>query len=959
MIARLSLTLALALPSLAYAQTPRGQQPSAQNDQQQQAPPPALTGLAATASGNVLVSPAPGTGKAVLEIAPDGSLVRTWPLPAGSIEVTDADAQGRPICVDPRLGKVFVLGADKPAKEIALVDIKLADVKALAPLARTAPNGAIYVPALDGTFVLVLGEGEPRTMRMGAPFPLTDFDVAPDGRLALLDSVSGKLRLHAAEGSSLGEVSLAGPGSPAAAFFALARYAPNGEIWVLELPSPEMVPQPGEAAAALLRLDAKGKRLARMDKHPGGGEIEAIAGFSAVDDGIWGASLDGTIRRIAKDGKLTASFDGTPAPPGIDWAEKRRLEKVALAPDAASMADVLGALAVTRGRKDGGRLFEKLRTDTKVSVPLVSAAVAKDQVDGGLLATLIAANWPETKDALVAGLKDPSPLVRAATVAVFRAPAVTGYDAELAAATKDTDRQVRGSALLVIRLQRWSLQTMPLAVARLSDEDPDVQLLAASVLAERLALTVGAVANVVKDPKANDATRTIAARTLIMDVPGGERLDPLPAEKRAPLKSLLQSPDVKIQRIGALALIVHGDDAGPAAIEKAWAKMETSHKRLAMAAWPPSAGDPGAEVLSRILVKEKNQDLKPEVLQALARTSGGAARRKLLDLATKPGGDERDRAVAVGLAARKFSEDQIGKLADELPSVGSELRHSIIELCAVRGVASAGPKIAALAINAADRQTAFVALYRMGSKDGVKSALVNIAGGQATPDVEYGYLAAVGGIPEEARSAFRELATGKGVLAPLAAEALARSGDAYGLATLVTAAKADRYGQNRDGAIAGALAALGAEGRKAAEPLLQDSNAATRENAALALALQGGDACKDLGSWGRSTGTAGISVPTAFFALASCGEITAAHELYRRSLEAARQNGDPVFQTAVPETFAALLAKMFRQPDFRPKADSVLGAVSGLPKPVVQAVAQALSSDLHPDVAGAAMKHVF
>lgn len=920
----------------------------------------AITGVAAGSSGRVLVSPALGTGKHVLEIAADGSLAKSWPLPENAyVEVTDSDAQGRPVCVDARAGRVYVLGDEKPLKEIALAEIKSADVKALAPIARSGPNGAIYVPALDGTFVLALGEGEPRSIRTGSPFPLTDFDVSADGRMLMLDSVTSKMRLHAAEGTSIAEAPLKGSGSPESAYFALARYAPNGEIWVLELPAPEEKPDSATAMAAFVRLDAKGKRLGRIDRH-GDRPFRAVAGFAAADDGVWGADLDGGLKRIAKDGKLLGAFDGTPAPPGMDWAEKRRLEKVAAAPDGAPLADVVGAMAVTRGRKNGEVLYERLKSEAKAAIPLVSAAVTKDQVDGGLLATLIASNWPETREELESALKDPNRDVRAAAVAVLRAPTVTGFDAELAAASKDADRQVRGSALLVIRLARWDEKTtMPLAVARLSDEDPDVALLAASILAERLPQAVSAVANVVKDPKANDATRTVAARTLLMDVPGGERLNPLPPEKRAPLRALAQSPDERVQRIGALTLVVHGDDAAPAAVEKAWPKMETGHKRLALAAWPPAAGDKGAEALGRLLAKEKNQDVRPEILEALARTSGGLARKKIIDLATKPGGDERDRAVAVGLTARKLSDAQITALAAELPSVGSELRRSIVELCAVRGISGAGPKIAELAMTDADRATAFVALYRLGSKDGVKAALSNIAAGRAAPEVEYAYLGAVGGLPEDVRPQFRELSRNKSVLAPLAAEALARSGDAFGLPTLVEAAKADRYGQNRDGAIAGALAALGAEGKTAAVPLLNDPNAATRENAALALAIQGGDSCRELSSWARSPATNGISVPTAFFALASCGEITAAHELYRRSYEAARTSSDPVYQTAAPETFAALLAKMLRQPDFRPKAGPVLGAVSGLPKPVVQAVAQAIATDLHPDVAGAAMKHVY
>lgn len=949
--------VALPLFTLLLAFPVRAQEPDPQ--QQGMAPAPALTGMAAAPSGNVLISPMTGTGKAVLEIGADGSLVKSWPMPEGSLEVTDADASGRPVCVDPRSGTVFVLGDEKPVKEINLAEIKSFDVKALAPIARAAPGGAIYVPALDGTFILALGEGEPRIVRTGAPFPLTDFDVSADGRIVLLDSVSGRLRLHAAEGTSLGEVPLAGAGSPEAAFFALARYAPNGELWVLELPSPQAQPKPGEGAAALLRLDAKGKRLVRVDEHPGGGPIDAIAGFAAVKDGIWAASLDGTVRRIGKDGKLAASFDGTPAPAGMAWAEKRRLEKIAAAPEGASMADLVGALAVTRGRKNGEEIFAKLRADSAAAIPVVSAAVAKEQVDGGLLATLLAGEWPKTKDALTAALKDPSPAVRASAIAVLRAPAVTGFDAELRLATKDEDRQVRGSALLVIRLARWSDENMPLVVARLSDEDADVALLAASILAERLPVTVGAIANVVKNPKASDATRTIAARALLMDVPGGERLNPLDSAKRAPLRALAVSSDVRVQRIGALTLAVHGDDKAPAAIEKAWPKMEVAHKRLAMAAWQPSMGDPGSDVLGRLIAKEKNQDLRPELLQALARTSGGKARKRLLHLATKPGGDERDRAVAIGLAARKLSDEQITTLANELAGAGAELRRAIVEICAVRGIKAAAPKIAALASDPEDRQTVFVALYRLGSQAGVKAALANIATGSAAAEVEYAYLAAVGGLPDEARPAFRDLSTSRGPLAPFAAEALARSGDAFGLPTLVEAAKADRYGTNRDGAIAGAIAALGAEGKTAVTPLLDDANPATRENAALALALQGGDSCRELGLWGRTPGTNGISVPTVFFALASCGELTAAHELYRRSLESARTSSDPVFQTALPETFAALLAKMLRQPDFRPKAGPVLGAVSSLPKPVVQAVGRAVSTDLHPDVAGAAMKHVF
>lgn len=924
---------------------------------------PAISGVAATPSGNVLVSPAPGTGPAVLEIGPDGALVRSWPLPVGpDVEVVDALADGSPVCVDPRSARLFVLGAGKVLRDVDLRKLEGIDARSLAPLVRAAPGGALMLPALDGAAAVSISpEGEGRVVRLSGAFPLTDFDVSDDGRIALLDSTTRRMRIHAADGTLLSEFPLAGSGSPSGAFYGLVRWSPSGELWVLELPSPDTRPASDVSASALVRFDAKGKRLGRADRHPGGPVFPAIGGFAMSDEGAWTASLDGTIRHIAKDGRLLASFDGTPAPKGMEWAEKRRLEKIADAPEGASLADVVGALAVTRGRRNGEILFGRLRTEAAVALPLVSSWVAKEQLDGVILATLLAATWPDTKEALGASFKDASPLVRASAVAVLRSPAISGFEAELIAATKDANRDVRASALLVIRLARWSDATRPAAVARLSDEDPDVALLAASVLAERLPETAASVAAVVKDPKATDAARTMAAKALMLDVPGGERLNPLDPAKRAPLRGLAQSPDARVQRIGTLALVVHGDPSAPAALEKAWPKMEVLHKRMAMAAWSPANGDAGAAVLGRIFQKEKNTDVRPAILEALARTSGGAARKRVIDLATKPGGDERDRALVIGLVARKLSDEHIVAMAGELPSVGTELRRAIMELIAARGVEAAAPKIASLATTDADRSAAFATLYRLGSREGVKPALANIAAGRASAEVEFSYLAAVGGLPEEARASFRELAMGRGTLAPFAAEALARSGDAYGLHVLVQAAKADRYGAPlRDGAIAGSLAALGKEGRTAAEPLLHDANAATRENGALALALLGGDACREVGTWGRSERARGVTVPTAFFALAACGELTAAQELYRSSYEAARGGAsDPVLQTAAPETFAALLAKMLRQPDFRPKADAVLGAVAGLPRPVVQAVGQAVAADLHPDVAGPAMKHVF
>src|SRR5207302_2014892 len=131
--------------------------------------------------------------------------------------------------------------------------------------------------------------------------------------------------------------------------------------------------------------------------------------------------------------------------------------------------------------------------------------------------------------------------------------------------------------------------------------------------------TVDAVAKVVRDPKSSEKARTMAARTLLLDVPGGEQLQPLPPAKRAALKSLAQSEDPIVRKVGALALVVHGDPSAPAAFERVWPTLAIDQKKLGLATWSPAMGDAGADLLVRLLAKEKNQDLRPVMLAALAR----------------------------------------------------------------------------------------------------------------------------------------------------------------------------------------------------------------------------------------------------------------------------------------------------------------------------------------------------
>ena len=237
------------------------------------------------------------------------------------------------------------------------------------------------------------------------------------------------------------------------------------------------------------------------------------------------------------------------------------------------------------------------------------------------------------------------------------------------------------------------------------------------------------------------------------------------------------------------------------------------------------------------------------LMRALHRNGGVTAKSWLVKTATSPG-VENDRIVTIDLAKRRLSDDQIVALANELPKAGADLRRAILRLIADRAVGSAAGKVAALTNDEKIGPDAYVTLYRLGSKEGVKPALARVRANTAR-DVELSYLASVGGLPADAQPAFEEMAKGGNDRALLAAEALARSGNAAGLGVIVDHVKADRYGTLRDGALPGSLAALGPAGRAAANALLADSNPATREDAALTLAIQGGDACRDLVDWKR------------------------------------------------------------------------------------------------------------
>lgn len=922
---------------------------------------PSLTGISTGASGNLLVSPLPDAPPGVLEITADGDLARTWPSPDGEpIEVVDADPTGRPIVLNARDARIHVLGEAGIAHTVFLATLKGIDPRGLAPFIRSGPGGTVAAPMADGSaFIRIpVGGGDITTVKLaGTPAPVADFDVADDGRVAILDGNGKRLRLYGADGSGPQDIALGESG-----FFAIVRFVPgSNETWVLELPeTPD--PDPSKPAAALLAFDAKGKRIRRLDRTTDGKALESTAGIAPYKDGVWLASLSGEARRVDAKGAMTARFDVRPAPRGLDWAAKRRLEKLARGGgDTAPLQDVIDAIAVLGGAGGDGRrgdaLWERLAVEAAAAAPLAVKATEKGTWESPDLATFFVKTKPGTRATIASSFKSESRAVRLAAVAVLRDPAITGFDAELAAATKDTDPEIRAATLVIYSRNRWSAAAIPLLIARLDDAEPEVATFASQILGSRLDETVDALAKVVRDAKASKRQREAASRTLLLDFQGGNQVPPLAPGKRAPLRALTQSTEAAVRKLGALALVVHADPQGPAALEKTWSSLDTDQKRLALLAWSPATGDAGANALIRILSKDKNQDLRTPLFDALARHTTGVSRAHLMKLATTPGGDELDRALAIERVQRRLSDAQIVTLSKELPQTGGILRRTILRLVAARGVTDAAPQLGAVARTDAERAEAFGALYRLGSTAGVPAALARVAAGTATADVELSYLAAVGGIPDDAKPTFREMAAGTGRSAILASEALARSGDAAGLQRLVDAAKTDRYGAGvRDGSIVGALAALKDEGRKAATPLLADGNAATREDAALVLALIGGDACADVKAWGASARTTGVSVPAAFYAIAACGDAEGAAKAFKM---AAERRGDPSAATANPEAFANLLSEILRQPDFREKSEPVLAAVRLLPQPVVQAVAQSLQLELHPAVAVPAMKYVF
>lgn len=921
---------------------------------------PSLTGLSTGASGNLLVSPLPDAPPGVLDITADGGLARTWPAPEGEpIEVVDADPSGRPIVLNARDARIHVLGDAAIAHTVFLATLKGVDARALAPFIRSGPGGTVMVPMADGSAVVRIpaAGGDPATIKLaGTPAPIADFDVADDGRIAILDGNGKRLRLYGADGSGPQDVPLGGTG-----FFAVVRFVPGtNETWVLELPE-KPDPDPAKPAAALLAFDGKGKRIRRLDRTTDGKALEPTAGIAPFGGGIWLASLTGEARRLDSKGALVARFDVRPAPRGIDWAGKRRLEKLARAAEGAPLQDVIDAIAVLGGAgRDGGRgdaLWERLAVEAAAAAPLVVKATEKGTWESPDLATFFVKTKPGTRSTIASSFKSESREVRLAAVAVLRDPSITGFDAELAAATKDPDPEIRAATLVIYSRNRWSPEAIPLLIPRLDDAEPEVATFAAQVLGSRLDQTVDALAKVIRDPKSSKRLRDQASRTVLLDFEGGHQVPPLSPGKRTSLRALVQSAEAPVRKLGALALVVHADEQAPAALEKVWSSLDVDQKRLAMLAWSPVTEDKGASALIRILGKDKNQDLRATIFDALARHTTGVSRAHLLKLATTPGGEELDRALAIERVQRRLSDAQIVTLSKELPQTGGILRRTILRLIAARGVTEAAPQLGAVARTDAERAEAFGALYRLGSTAGVPAALARVAAGTATAEVELSYLAAVGGLPDDAKPKFREMANGTGKSAILAAEALARSGDATGLQRLVDAAKTDRYGAGvRDGSLVGALAALKDEGRKAVLPLLADGNAATREDAALVLALIGGDACANVKSWGASARTTGVSVPAAFYAIAACGDAEGAAKAFKIATE---RRGDPSAATANPEAFASLLSEILRQPDFRDKSEPVLAAVRTLPQPVVQAVGQSLQLELHPAVAVPAMKYVF
>lgn len=947
-----ALSASLALPRAAAAQ--EGAPP----------PAPAISGIAAGSDGQLLVSPPVDGAPVVTQIAADGSLSKEWPFPEdAALEVVDADASGHPLGLDARAGKIWVLKEKgQTADWLILSKVKGIDKSGIAPLVRAAPNGEIAVAAGDGSgiWLVSIATGTAKKVAFtGETGGIGDIDVADDGRIAILDSVAGTLRTYAADGKLLWNVPVTAPNAPPNAYYAVVRFVPGSDdAWVMEMPAPGAVSPEGAPLSGLQLYDAKGERVLSVDHDPKGAPFAPAAGIAPVKDGVWMVDLAGNARKVDRKGAVLVQFDAAPPPPGMDWNEKRRLQKVAENADTASLPDAVHALAVVKRVADADALFKKVTGEGAAAEPLMRDATAKNQLPSALLAAFYDKTLSANRAALGAAFKDPAASVRAAAVAVLRDDKVTGFDAELNAAATDKAAPVRGGALVVLARHRWTPALAKIFLDHLKDDDENVAALASQALAARLADSVDALVGFILDSKQSTKARDLAGRALILDVPNGDRLPPLPAGKHAALRKLVASKTAGVKRIGALALLVHGDAAAPAAISSTWPGMTPEQRRFAASVWPTGGGDAGAQALIRLLAREKDPLLRPSLIRALHRNGGYDAKKWLMSTALKAGGNERDRAEALELAKRRLSDAQIVALTAELPKMGHTLREAVLRVAADRDVKPAAPKISAIAKNEDDRAAALAALYRIGSTDAVPMALETVKTGKATK-VELSYLASVGGIPNDGREPLLTLAKSGKPEAILAAEALARSGDTTPLALLVEAVKADRYGGGlRDGNLPGALAAMGAAGRDAAKTLLTDPSPAAREDAALALAIQGGDACKDVVDWGKTDHVRGVAVPAAFYALSACGAGATAQEVFRKASENPRP-GDLTAPTATADVFAALLAQSLHQPDFRPKADPVLAAVAGLPRPVVSSVAASLATELDPDVAGAALKYVY
>lgn len=963
-LAVLVAVLLLAGPLASAAEAPAAPPASGTSGGATPVAPPPLTGIEADAAGSIFVTPAHPERPAVLAISEDGELLREWARPRPiPLEITDVDSAGRPMALDTATATVFVFdaaGGNGAPRMVELTTIEGLDPRSLAPFVRAAKDGTLVLPTVEGNAVVRIdAAGKATTLRLqGATAPVGDFDVADDGRMALLDPRGRRVRLYDAGGKPTAEVDLSKAGA-ADGIYARVRFVPgSGEFWVLELPAKE--PVKGQPAAAVILFDDGGKKERRVER-VGGTPLGPVAGIAAVKDGVWLGALDGVVQRLDRRGKSKARFDASPAPPGIAWSEKRRLEALARLPANADVGELIAALAVHRGKPLEAAIWEALTVAGKAAAPPMIEATARGTHDETALAIFFVKTRPATLDAMRGAFAHAAPKVRLAAVAALRDPAITGFDAELEAATRDADAEVRAGALVVAARGGDPKKVLPLFLARLDDENDEVSQFAVQMLGTRLPDVVGELAAIVKDGKAGKRKREMASRALLLEFPGGERLPDLEPGQRAPLRALAASTQVPVQRVGALALAVHGDDAAPAAIEKAWPQLTPEQKQLALTSWSPHTGDAGAKVLIALLGREKNEALRPLIYDGLAAHGTGAARAYLMKTATTPGGKAADRALALVRVQRRLSDAQIATIASELAKADPVLRGAILQVVAERGVEEAAPAVAALAKDGNEqlRREAFLALYRLGSAAGVAAAVARLEAGKAD-EVDLSYMAAVGGIPEGAKPRLREMAKATGPSAILAAEALARSGDATGVDRLVDRAKADQYGQGaRDGSLIGAIAGLGDAGRAVASSLLKENNPATREDGALALAVLGGEeACREVRAWGGTPRVDGVSVPAAFFAVAACGDVEGAVKLYVRIAQSGRRD-DPAFTTVEPRAFAALLAEMLRQPDFRTKAEPVLRAAGALPDPVRNAVAQFVGQDLHPDVAVPAMKHLF